>query len=127
MRHEFAIRLRLATSATLLSLWGCAWLFDWPVVGNYNVLFLAALAIQWPDYQFRRYSRTFTLLYYTILILVAGAIVLAAFTQDDAEYRAVMHSPFFVVPARAIGFLSIVLSGTPSSMPSESKKVSAAG
>ena len=127
MTHELAVRLRLAISATLLSLWACAWMFNWPLIGNYNLLFLAALALQWPDYQFRRYSKTFTFVYWIILILAVVAIAFVGYALGDSELRAVLHSPYFVLPAWAFGFLSVVINAVPTSAPSGNQGSTAAG
>lgn len=127
MTHELSVRLRLAISATLLSIWACSWLFEWPLIGNYNILFLAALALQWPDFQFRRQSKIFTVVYSIILILAVGAMALVGYALGDSELRAVLHGPYFVLPAWALGFLSIVVNAVPESAPSVNQRPTAAG
>lgn len=109
MAQEVGIRLRLAMSSTLLTLWACGWIFDWPVVGTYNILFLAAIALQWPDRQYRRSSRAVSIVSWTISALVVIVFVLAAFALKTEEMGASLHSPFFVLPVWAAAFISIVL------------------
>ncbi len=126
MAHDLAARLRLATSATLLTFWVCGSLLEWPFVGQTNVLLVIPLLLLMPDRQDREHSRLVRILGWTLSGIFAAGIGAAIYFLDGKTVHAFMHSAYFVIPMWALAFSSIVFSGSRQSSAGEQSVRSAA-
>jgi len=93
--------VKLALSASLLTLWGCGTLQAWPYFGRSDILLFAALVLQWRVPSARQHQCH--LCVGVSLAIIVGSL-LFGFWLGDEFY----HSVYGVLPFWALGFWAIV-------------------